>query len=50
MEKVPYMLVVGDAEAEGAVVAVRKREAGDLGSMGLEELLGLVRQDIAGRK
>lgn len=50
MEKVPYMLVVGDAEAEGAVVAVRKREAGDLGSMGLEELLRLVRQDIAGRK
>lgn len=50
MEKVPYMLVVGDAEAEGAVVAVRKREAGDLGSMALEELLGLVRQDIAGRK
>ena len=50
MEKVPYMLVVGDAEAEGAVVAVRKREAGDLGSMGLEEMLGLVRQDVASRK
>ncbi len=50
MEKVPYMLVVGDAEAEGVVVAVRKREAGDLGSMALEELLRLVQHDIAGRK
>ncbi len=50
MEKVPYMLVVGDAEVEDAVVAVRKREAGDLGSMGLEELLRLVQQDIADRK
>ncbi|MDF2936690.1 MAG: threonine--tRNA ligase [Paenibacillaceae bacterium] len=50
MEKIPYMLVVGDAEAEGAYVSVRKREAGDLGSMSPDEVIQLVRQDLASRR
>jgi threonyl-tRNA synthetase len=37
MEKIPYMLVVGDKEAESGQVAVRHRAEGDLGVMGIEE-------------
>jgi threonyl-tRNA synthetase len=38
MQKVPYMLVVGDREAEARTVSVRHRQAGDLGAMSLEDL------------
>ena len=37
LQKVPYMIVIGDKEAESRVVAVRERSKGDLGSMSLEE-------------
>ena len=43
LQKVPYMLVVGDREAEAGAVAVRSRDGGDLGAMplaGFAELLG----------
>lgn len=43
LQKVPYMLVVGDREAAGGAVSVRSRDGGDLGAMGVAgfaELLG----------
>ncbi len=39
MQKVPYMLVVGDKEVELGSVAVRSREKGDLGVRSLEDFL-----------
>jgi len=42
MEKIPYMLVLGSKEAQEQTVAVRERQAGDLGSMTLEELVKLL--------
>ncbi len=36
LEKVPYMLIVGDKEVEAKTVAVRSREKGDMGSMSIE--------------
>ncbi len=39
LEKVPYMLVVGDREAEAKEVAVRDRSGGDLGAMPLFQLI-----------
>ncbi|HSW10722.1 MAG TPA: threonine--tRNA ligase [Bacillota bacterium] len=42
LEKVPYMLVVGDREAAAGTVAVRGREGGDRGAMALEEFLSLI--------
>lgn len=39
LEKIPYMLVIGDKEVENGTVSVRSRKAGDLGSMPLEEFL-----------
>lgn len=37
MQKIPYMLVVGDKEAADGTVAVRERKAGDIGVMSLSE-------------
>ena len=42
LQKVPYMLVVGDREAEAGAVAVRSRDGGDLGAMPLAEFVGLL--------
>ena len=38
VQKVPYMLVVGDKEVEARTVSVRHRQAGDLGAMAAEDL------------
>jgi threonyl-tRNA synthetase len=39
MQKVPYMLVVGDREAESGAVAVRHRKHGDMGAKPLEQFI-----------
>ncbi|MDY3869345.1 MAG: threonine--tRNA ligase [Pyramidobacter sp.] len=41
LEKIPYMLVVGEKEAESGTFAVRERSAGDLGSMTFDALAEL---------
>jgi threonyl-tRNA synthetase len=46
LQKVPYMLVVGNREAERGSVAVRLRDGRDLGSMLLPDFVGLLREDI----
>ncbi|HBV98809.1 MAG: threonyl-tRNA synthetase [Peptococcaceae bacterium BICA1-7] len=49
-QKIPYMLVLGDREAENGAVAVRHRSAGDIGSMGLEEFIARIKDEIKTRK
>jgi threonyl-tRNA synthetase len=44
-QKVPFMLVVGDREAEAGTVGVRDRSEGDLGARTLEEVVELVGRD-----
>ncbi len=39
LDKVPYMLIVGQKEAEGGLVSVRDREQGDLGEMSVEKFI-----------
>ncbi len=46
VQKIPYMLVLGDKEAENGVVAVRKRGEGDIGQMTPDELLAKLREEI----
>ncbi len=41
MEKVPYLLVVGDREKESNTVSVRQRGKIDLGVMSIEEFLAI---------
>lgn len=47
MEKVPYMLVLGDKETEAGQVAVRRRDKGDMGAVGADEFIATVLDDIA---
>lgn len=45
LERLPYMLVVGEKEAQSNSVSVRKREEGDLGNMPLERFLEILREE-----
>jgi threonyl-tRNA synthetase len=49
VQKVPYMLVVGDRERDTRTVAVRSRSGGDLGSMTLDDLVGQARAEVASK-
>ena len=46
MSKVPYMLVVGEKEAEAGQVAVRRRDAGDMGAVNADDFIATVLKDI----
>lgn len=46
LEKVPYMLVIGDKEAADGTVAVRHRADGDLGVMSLGDFTALLRDVV----
>ena len=46
LEKVPYMLVVGDRDMEAGTVSVRHRSEGDLGAMSLEQFSAMLRQVV----
>ena len=50
MQKVPYLLVVGDRELKENTISVRARGAKDLGSMTLKEFLSMLSRDIKKRK
>ncbi|MCI7625592.1 MAG: threonine--tRNA ligase [Firmicutes bacterium] len=39
LEKVPYMVVVGDKDIENNTISIRKRKEGDLGAMTVEQFL-----------
>jgi threonyl-tRNA synthetase len=47
LQKVPYMLVVGDREAAEGQVAVRSRTAGDLGASSVGDFISKARDEIA---
>ncbi|MEG1524733.1 MAG: threonine--tRNA ligase [Clostridia bacterium] len=47
MQKVPYMLVLGDKEVEQSLVAVRSRKDGDLGTMTLDAFSAQLLKEIA---
>jgi threonyl-tRNA synthetase len=49
MQKVPYMLVVGDRERDAQAVAVRLRSGEDLGSQSMETFLARIQEEIARR-
>ncbi len=46
LEKVPYMVVVGDKEVENGMIAVRSRKDGDIGTMTLAEFKSKISDEI----
>ena len=49
LKKIPYMLVVGDKEAEAGAVAVRTRAGEDKGAVALDEFIASVSEEIRSR-
>ena len=50
VQKVPYMIVLGDREVEERCTSVRHRSEGDLGSMSVDELVERLKREIAEKK
>ena len=46
VQKVPFMLIVGEKEVESRTVAVRQRHGGDLGAMSLDDFIARMQKDI----
>jgi len=46
LQKVPYMLVIGDKEVEQGLVAVRSRSKGDMGTLTPEEFMDMILKEI----
>ena len=47
LEKIPYMLIIGDKEVESGTVSVRSRKEGDVGSMEVDAFLSRALKEIA---
>jgi threonyl-tRNA synthetase len=46
MQKIPYMLIVGEKETESGTVSVRNRELGELGNLAMEEFIEKIQSEI----
>lgn len=46
LQKIPYLIILGDKEVEAGTVAVRHRKQGDLGAMALDEFGSKIRKEI----
>jgi threonyl-tRNA synthetase len=49
LQKVPYMLIVGEKEAQSGTVTVRKRSGGDQAAISVEELIAVVKEQVRTR-
>jgi threonyl-tRNA synthetase len=49
LEKVPYMIIVGDKEVSEEKISVRSRSEGDLGQMAMEEFTSRILKEISER-
>jgi threonyl-tRNA synthetase len=47
LQKIPYMLVVGDREAAEGTVSVRERSGGDRGSSAIDAFIAAAREEVA---
>ena len=46
LNRIPYLLIVGEKEVENNTISVRKQGQGDLGVMGIEEFVELINKEI----
>lgn len=49
LEKVPYMLIIGDKELEEGTVSVRSRKDGEMGAMPLDKFLAMIENEISSK-
>ncbi len=50
LEKIPYMLVIGDQEVADGTVSVRTRKDGDIGVLPIAQIIQRMQEEIASRK
>jgi threonyl-tRNA synthetase len=50
MQRVPYLVIIGDKELEQQSITVRTQKGDDLGSLSIHEFTERLKQEIAGRK
>ena len=50
LQKIPYMLIVGEKEVEGNTVSIRSREEGDIGAKSVEEFIKEIMEKIDSKK
>ena len=46
LQKIPYMLIIGDKEVEANAVGVRSRKDGDIGQMSVEDFVQKIQEEI----
>ncbi|WP_286161284.1 His/Gly/Thr/Pro-type tRNA ligase C-terminal domain-containing protein [Clostridium sp. KNHs214] len=49
LQKIPYMLVIGDKEMAEGKVAIRSRKEGDLGTDTIEEFISKIKEEISNK-
>ena len=47
LEKIPYMLVIGEQEALNGEVAIRQRGKGDIGKMKVDDFIAMAKKQVA---
>ena len=50
LQRIPYMLIVGEKEVEGRSVSVNKRDEGDIGQFKLDEFIDRVLEEVENKK
>ena len=50
LEKVPYMIVIGDKDVEANAVSVRSRKQGDMGSMLVDDFVNMIVEEVETKK
>ena len=46
IQKIPYMIILGDKEVSAKAVGVRSRKDGDIGQMGIDEFINKVKEQV----
>ena len=46
LQKIPYMLIVGEKEVESNTVAIRSREEGDIGTKDIKDFIEMIKKEI----
>ena len=49
LQRIPYLLVVGNKEVEEQTIAVRSRDGADMGSMSIDSFVSLVKSQVASK-
>jgi len=50
MQRVPYLLIIGDKELEDQTIAVRSQKGDDLGSLPMDTLVNMLSKQVADKK